>query len=271
MYKLAVIGSRTFTDEKSFFQVMSCLPKPSLVVSGGAAGADTLAEEWAGESGVETLIIRPNWDRDGKGAGFKRNVQIVEACDALLAFWDGESRGTMHSIDCGIRLQKKVHVVHTKIPEKLPVRRWNGYAINGFKDEWRWLSNMWPTSLSILVGDDTFGFRCSESAYQALKFASRPELFKKFLKLDGVSAKKLAREYTADADFHENKVRLMKRVCDAKFAQNAALQKLLVLTEGAHIEEANTWGDTFWGVCEGEGQNNLGKVLMDVRKFYRSV
>ena len=54
-----------------------------------------------------------------------------------------------------------------------------------------------------------------------------------------------------------------------KFAQNPDLLQKLLDTGDAHLEETNTWKDTFWGVCKGEGQNNLGKILMSVREELR--
>jgi hypothetical protein len=70
-----------------------------LIVSGRAFGPDKYAEEWAIDRGVPTEIFLPDWNKHGKSAGFIRNADIVEACDRLLAFWDGRSKGTEHSIN----------------------------------------------------------------------------------------------------------------------------------------------------------------------------
>jgi hypothetical protein len=100
--KLAVVGSRNFNDYellKFKLDTIHSVKPISLIVSGGAAGADSLSEKWAKENNVPTKIFIPDWDRFGKSAGYKRNVQIVCECDSLIAFWDGESKGTQHSIN----------------------------------------------------------------------------------------------------------------------------------------------------------------------------
>ena len=58
----------------------------------------------------------------------------------------------------------------------------------------------------------------------------------------------------------------MYNICKIKFTQNPNLGKLLIETQNEEIIEGNDWDDTFWGVCNGEGQNNLGKILMQIRK-----
>ena len=61
----------------------------------------------------------------------------------------------------------------------------------------------------------------------------------------------------------------MLRVLRAKFAQNPELAMQLLATGTRYLEETNTWGDTYWGVCEGKGLNMLGKTLMQVRDELR--
>jgi len=58
----------------------------------------------------------------------------------------------------------------------------------------------------------------------------------------------------------------MSEIVYAKFMQNPALQKLLLNTGDDPIVEENSWNDTFWGTCNGKGVNNLGKILMNVRR-----
>jgi hypothetical protein len=67
------------------------------VVSGKAKGVDAFGEEWAKQKGVEVAEFYPDWLK-GKGAGYMRNVQMAEYADALVAVWDGKSRGTEHMI-----------------------------------------------------------------------------------------------------------------------------------------------------------------------------
>ena len=70
----------------------------TLVVSGGARGADKMGEDWAKEHGIDTLIFPADWDKHGKAAGYIRNEDIIKNCDQAIAFWDNISRGTKHSI-----------------------------------------------------------------------------------------------------------------------------------------------------------------------------
>ncbi len=116
--KLAIVGSRTFNDYSLLEHTLYNLILESdieikEIVSGGARGADSLAKQFALDNDITYLEFKAAWDLYGKSAGYKRNVQIVEACDAVLAFWDGESKGTKHSIDLAKKLNKKVTIVRT--------------------------------------------------------------------------------------------------------------------------------------------------------------
>lgn len=103
--KLAVVGSRSFSD----FQILSgfldkIAPRVSAIVTGDAKGADRLAARWARERGIPTIVFRADWARHGRAAGPIRNQEIVDAADAMVAFWDGTSRGTKDAIQ---RARKK--------------------------------------------------------------------------------------------------------------------------------------------------------------------
>lgn len=110
--KIAIIGSRDFTDKSLLNKTLEPYkPKITYIVSGGAHGADTLGEEWAKENGIETQIFYADWDKHGKRAGFIRNVDIIENCDGCIAFWDGESKGTKHSISLCEKYDKPLKIV----------------------------------------------------------------------------------------------------------------------------------------------------------------
>ena len=108
--RVAVIGSRSFDDYPTLVKHLDSL-KISCIVSGGARGADKMAEIYAKERGIPTQIFPADWDTYGKKAGFIRNRDIVENCDLLVAFWDGESKGTKNSISIAKRINKRIMVI----------------------------------------------------------------------------------------------------------------------------------------------------------------
>ncbi len=105
-------------------------------------------------------------------------------------------------------------------------------------------------------------FENSEAAYQAAKC---PEKMREFCDLTPSDAKKLGRKLPLRSDWETVKYKVMYDVCLAKFTQNPDLLSMLLATGDAELIEGNTWGDTVWGVCEGVGENNLGKTLMRIR------
>lgn len=110
--KLAVVGSRSFCDESKLEQALeSYKGRVTLVVSGGAKGADSLAESWASKNGIATKVFKPDWQKYGRGAGMVRNKEIIENCDECVAFWDGKSKGTENSISHCNKFNKKVTIV----------------------------------------------------------------------------------------------------------------------------------------------------------------
>ncbi len=110
--KLAVVGSRTFSNYNLLCESIDSLGiNISEIVSGGASGADSLAEKWAKENEIPYTIIKPDWAKYGKGAGIKRNKQIIESCDQCLAFWDGKSKGTASGIKLAKQLNKPIHLI----------------------------------------------------------------------------------------------------------------------------------------------------------------
>lgn len=108
--KLAVVGGRNFDDYEYLERELDKLDDIEMIVSGGAKGADTLAERYAHEHGIKIKIFPPEWEIWGKQACNKRNHQIVDECDQLIAFWDGESRGTAHSVALAVMAGKKVRI-----------------------------------------------------------------------------------------------------------------------------------------------------------------
>ena len=110
--KIAIIGSRNFTNYKLLQEILEQYkPKITLVVSGAAKGADSLGEKWALENNIQTLIFPADWNQYGKRAGFIRNEDIIKNCDCCVAFWDGESKGTKHSLSLCKKYNKPYEIV----------------------------------------------------------------------------------------------------------------------------------------------------------------
>ena len=103
MFKVIVAGGRDFNNYKGLSDSLDYLLKnindDIQIVCGMARGADRLGERYAKEHGYQVIYFPADWDLDGKSAGFKRNVKMAEYADALVAFWDGESKGTKHMIE----------------------------------------------------------------------------------------------------------------------------------------------------------------------------
>lgn len=109
--RYAVIGSRTFCDLDRVVKFICTLDDGDVVVSGGAQGVDQTAEEIAAFVGNEVRSYRPDYARYGRGAPLVRNREIVNDCDCVVAFWDGESRGTASAVAYARKIGKPVKIV----------------------------------------------------------------------------------------------------------------------------------------------------------------
>ena len=109
----AVVGTRTFNDYELLKETLDKYVIKK-IISGGAKGADKLAEKYAKDNNIDIVIFLPDWAKYGKRAGPLRNILIVNECDTLIAFWDGESLGTKSSIDIAKDNNKKLIIIDTK-------------------------------------------------------------------------------------------------------------------------------------------------------------
>lgn len=111
--KVIIAGSRDFDDYYFLAKELDMYPiKITEVVCGEAKGADLLGKQWAHRHDVNVSSFPADWTKHGKSAGPKRNMQMGDYADRLIAFWDGESKGTKQMIDYMIRLEKPVHIVY---------------------------------------------------------------------------------------------------------------------------------------------------------------
>ena len=128
------------------------------------------------------------------------------------------------------------------------------------QNEYYFLSNMYPCNITY----NGHTFKCSESAFQAQKDLSRTSEFEM---LDGYKAKKLGRKVNIRSDWESVKLDIMREILRIKFQDPVLANKLLSINEP--IIEDNTWNDTFWGICNGVGENHLGKLLEEIKMdFY---
>jgi SLOG family YspA-like protein len=98
--KTIIAGSRTVNSYDQLLRAIEAAGwRPTLVISGTAMGADRLGERWANENGVPLRQMPADWNAHGKSAGYLRNVAMADNAEALVALWDGQSRGTRHMID----------------------------------------------------------------------------------------------------------------------------------------------------------------------------
>jgi len=133
--------------------------------------------------------------------------------------------------------------------------------IDNFQGEYRFLSNFYHSPIRY------YGilYNTVEHAYQAAKTKSDTE--RKMIADQSTpgKAKRAGRTITLRDNWEMIKIPIMHYLCYEKFKNYLVLQKKLIETNDAQLVEGNKWGDVFWGVCDGKGRNELGKILMDVR------
>ena len=112
--KLAIVGSRTFSDFNLLQRTMNFFIFEDIkeIISGGARGADFLGKRYAENYAIKFTEYLAGWDKYGKSAGFIRNQTIVDNCDMVLAFWNGESRGTADTIEKARKAKKPTFIVY---------------------------------------------------------------------------------------------------------------------------------------------------------------
>lgn len=111
--KVGVVGSREFNDYELMNEVLSKLDI-EIIISGGARGADFLAEKYAKKNNIDLKVFPAEWEKYGKSAGFKRNHLIVNASDMIVAFRVNKSRGTTHTIEVAKFKKKEVKIIDIK-------------------------------------------------------------------------------------------------------------------------------------------------------------
>jgi len=138
--------------------------------------------------------------------------------------------------------------------------------IDSFSGTYRFLSNFWPAEVEF----EDLRYPTAEHAYQAAK-TTDVELR---LRIAGTptpaEAKRVGNGLPRRQDWEQVKLRVMEECVRDKFTRHPDLGRHLLATGDAELVEGNTWGDRFWGVCDGEGQNHLGRILMKIRAELRA-
>lgn len=135
-------------------------------------------------------------------------------------------------------------------------------AIDSFSGPWHFLSNFYGADVWL----DGMCFPSTEHAYQAAKTFDVRWRRKIQLADTPNNAKRLGRQAPIRENWEEDKVDIMYRLVRQKFRQHNTLSEWLLETGDEELIEGNWWGDTCWGVCNGVGENYLGRVLMKVRE-----
>jgi len=129
-----------------------------------------------------------------------------------------------------------------------------------FRDQYFFLSNFAFCKIKL----NGLLFNSVETAFQAAKTKDL-ETMKTFCTLTPSQAKQKGRHIKLRSDWEEIKCSVMYSLLKQKFSQQP-FKELLIDTGNIHIQEDNYWGDTFWGVCNGQGKNKLGELLMKIRE-----
>jgi ribA/ribD-fused uncharacterized protein len=132
--------------------------------------------------------------------------------------------------------------------------------IESFSGQYRFLSNFFPTPVFF----EGLHYPSVEHAFQAAKTLDNDLRIQVMSTSTAGEAKRIGRTLPIRSDWETIKIDIMLTLLREKF-QNSILRQALLATGNAELIEGNWWGDTFWGVCRGQGENHLGKLLMEVR------
>lgn len=139
-------------------------------------------------------------------------------------------------------------------------------VIDSFEGKYRFLSNFWPITGGLHY--DGILYPTTEHAYQALKTMDDEKRMDIALLGTAGQAKRAGKTIKPLRwNWETIKLDIMFDLNFLKFARNRTLREKLLATGDAELIEGNTWGDTFWGQCNGKGQNELGNIIMQVREL----
>lgn len=138
--------------------------------------------------------------------------------------------------------------------------------IKGFSGDYRWLSNF----VNVRITFDGMSYPSVEHAFVAAKTLDKKRRILIGMAASSAEAKRMGKNVALREDWESVKESLMLEFLIQKFS-TPKFSELLLATGDAYIEETNHWNDTYWGVCRGEGENRLGKMIMMIRDDLRSL
>ena len=148
-------------------------------------------------------------------------------------------------------------------------------VVERFVSNYEFLSNfhMVPQKSTVYYEDEDGNIEASieecksvEHAFQANKTTNREQQLEILNAVTAKQAKRLGKKVDLIENWDEKKVGVMERLLDDKFIQNFPLKLKLLATGMSELQEGNSWGDTFWGITKKGGNNNLGILLMKMRR-----
>ena len=138
-------------------------------------------------------------------------------------------------------------------------------TIDRFTGKYRFLSNFW----SVTIAFEGHSYRTVEHAFQAAKTYDEEERRRIRAMSNCAEAKQRGKTLDLRPDWEDMKVKIMRELLRQKFGTEP-LKSQLLKTGKAVLIEGNWWGDRFWGVCDGKGENMLGRLLMEIRTELRA-
>lgn len=109
--KVAIVGSRRFSEPSRVSDYVNDLPPRASIITGSASGVDAAATKAARAKGIAVQVIPASFDELADASrSAARNQRLVDACDVLVAFWDGSSKGTRATVERALDSGKEVHV-----------------------------------------------------------------------------------------------------------------------------------------------------------------
>lgn len=224
----------------------------SLIISGGARGADHLGEEYARASLIPLVVCKAEWKKFGNRAGILRNQRMLDEQkpDLVIALPGGT--GTAHMV--GIARAAHVEVVEFRYIK--------------FKKEdpqWGFLSNFYP---SPIVDEDGCVWSTSEHFYQSRKTfdeRARSRIQKAATPAEARALGRNATKTIKRPDWESVKDQVMREALELKFAKSSWMAEQLLSSGHDYLLEFSSW-DSYWGSGkDGTGRNQLGKLLMERR------